>query len=203
MNSTLAFGLNYIAKEQIKKLIKDLNSDPNSDNNTLYTSVALPMVYTKEQLKTTSPFVSAVPVGNYGVRYNYGRFADLNKNKNIQKQIIKYYLYKILDKWFYHDFRDILGYVKIVDGKASLIRSLNDYNPSTLASDSVENIEKRIDYLEQILVNKKLVKHVLKKIILENELEWVSLNKHQSLIKKVLQKYINSKLETAIKSVKN
>ena len=54
--------------------------------------------------------------------------------------------------------------------------------------------------LQKILINKKLVRHVLKKIISENQLEWINLNKHKGMIKKILRKYIHSKLEDAIKS---
>lgn len=198
MASTLAYGLNYVANQQLKKLINDLKHDDYDDS--IYTSVSYPLIYTKEDLKKTSPFVSVTPIGTSGVQYTYGRFNDLNKDKSIQKKITKYFLYKILDKWLYNDFRSLLGYVKISDGKPVLIRSMSDYNPDSISSDSVENIEKRIDYLEKILINRKLVKHVLKKIISENEIEWVKLNNHKPLIKKILRKYINSKLEDAVKS---
>ena len=124
----------------------------------------------------------------------------MNKDKSIIKSISKYFLYKILDKWLYQDFRSILAFVKIIDGKPSLIRSMNDYKPETINSDSVENIEKRIDYLEKILINRKLVKHVLKKVVNENQIQWTQLNKHKSTIKKVFKKYLNSKLEEAVKS---
>jgi hypothetical protein len=197
MASTLAYGLNYVANQQIKKLINDLNSDK---DDSIYTSVSIPLIYTKDDLKKTSPFVSVAPIGTSGVQYSYGRYTDLNKDKSVQKKITKYFLYKILDKWLYNDFRSLLAYVKMSDGKPTLIRSMSDYKPDSISSDSVENIEKRIGYLEKIIINKKLVKHVLKKIISENEIEWVELNKHKSLIKKILRKYINSKLEDAIKS---
>jgi hypothetical protein len=197
MASTLAYGLNYIANQQIKKIIDDLKSDKTEE---VYTSISMPIIYTKEDLKKTSPYVAVSPIGNSAVQYTYGRFTDLNKDKSVQKKITKYFLYKILDKWLYDDYRNILAFVKITDNKPSLIRSMNEYKPESLSSDSVENIEKRIDYLEKILINKKLVKHVLKKVISENNIEWIHLNKHKSLIKKILKKYINSKLEQAVSS---
>lgn len=197
MSSTLAYGLNYVANQQIKQIIEDLKSD-NSDY--LYTPVSLPLFFSKEELKKTSPYVAVTPVGTSGVQYTYGRFTDLNKDKAVQKKITKYFLYKILDKWLYNEFKQILAFVKITDGKPSLIRSMTEFKPDTVNSDSVENIEKRIDYLEKILIDKKLVKHVLKKIIHENQIEWVNLNKNKNLIKKILRKYIHSKLEQAVNS---
>lgn len=196
MASTLAYGLNYVANQQIKQIISDLKNDDDS----YYTSVSVPIVYTGETIKKTSPYVAISPVGTTGVQYSYGRYVDLNKDKSVQKKISKYFLYKILDKWLYSDFRPILAFVKITDGKPALIRSMSDYKPENINSDSVENIEKRIDYLEQILINRKLVKHVLKKFIAENDIKWVQLNKHKSSIKKILKKYIHSKLESAVNS---
>jgi hypothetical protein len=196
MNSTLTHGLNFIATQQIKQIINNLNS--NSDN---YSTIVLPYVYTKKEIKETSPFITVTPVNNTTVQYNYGRYSDLNKNKSVQKKIIKYFLYKILDKWIYNEYKSILGFIKLDNGNPVLIRSMSDYKPENVSNDSAENIEKRINYLEKIIINSKLVKHVLKKIITENNVQWIQLNKHKSMIKKVLKKYIVAKLEQAIKSV--
>ena len=198
MASTLAYGLNYVANQQLKSLINDLKNEDHDEN--FYTSVSLPLVYTKEQLKTTSPYVAVTPIGTTNFQYTYGRYSDLNKDKTVQKKITKYFLYKILDKWLYNEFRDILAYVKFENGKPLLIRSMSDFHPENINSDSVENIEKRIEYLEKIFINSKLVKHVLKKVLRENDIEWVQLNKHKSLVKQILRKYINSKLKEAINS---
>jgi hypothetical protein len=203
MASTLAHGLNYIATQQLKQIIKDFKSDNDDD---LYNTVSYPLIYanTNVNMKKTSPFVMASPigtsVGNLGTQYTYGRYTDLNKDHTIQKTISKYFLYKILDKWLYQDLRSILAFVKISDNKPSLIRSMNEYKPDTINSDSVENIEKRIDYLEKILINRKLVKHVLKKIVNENDIQWTQLNKNKSIIKKIFKKYLQSKLEDAVSS---
>ena len=198
MASTLAHGLNYIATQQIKQIIKEFKTD----DDDLYSTVSYPLIYANSDMnvKKTSPFVMVNPIGTSATQYTYGRYTDLNKDKSIIKSITKYFLYKILDKWLYLEFREILAFVKISDEKPSLIRSMNDYKPELINSDSVENIEKRIDYLEKILVNKELVKHVLKKIVNDNQIQWTQLNKHKSTIKKVYKKYLHSKLEEAVKS---
>jgi len=197
MASTIAHGLNYIATQQIKEIIKDFKNDDD-----LYSSVSYPLIYSSDNqnMKNTSPFVMVTPVGNNSTKYTYGRYNDLNKDKTIIKTITKYFLYKTIDKWLYHDFKSLLSFVKITDGKPSLIRNMNDYKPDSLNSDSVENVEKRAEYLEKILINIKLVKHVLKKVINDNNIGWTQLNKHKSLIKKVFKKYLHSKLEQAVKS---
>jgi hypothetical protein len=207
MASTLAHGLNYIANQQLKQIIQDFNSD---DDN-LYSSVSYPLIYTNsnQNLKKTSPFVMVSSVGtsgtsgnlgNLGNQYTYGRYTDLNKDKTIQKTISKYFFYKILDKWLYQEFKPILAFVKISEGKPSLIRTMNDYKPESIDSDSLENIEKRIDYLQKILISRQLVKHVLKKVVNDNEIQWTQLNKNKSIIKKIFKKYLRTKLEDAVNS---
>ena len=205
MASTLAHGLNYIATQQLKQIIQDFKSDDD-----LYSSVSYPLIYANSNLnsnlKTTSPFVmvSSVGTGNslgtLGNQYSYGRYTDLNKDKTIQKTVSKYYLSKILNNWLYQEFRPILAFVKISDGKPSLIRSMNEYKLDIINSDSAENIEKRIDYLENILINRQLVKHVLKKIVNDNDIQWTQLSKNKSTVKKIFKKYLQSKLEDAVKS---
>jgi hypothetical protein len=205
MASTLAHGLNYIATQQLKQIIQDFKSDDD-----LYSSVSYPLIYANSNLnsnlKTTSPFVmvSSVGTGNslgtLGNQYSYGRYTDLNKDKTIQKTVSKYFLSKILNNWLHQDFRQILAFVKISEGKPSLIRSMNEYKLDIINSDSAENIEKRIDYLENILINRQLVKHVLKKIVNENDIQWTQLNKNKSTVKKIFKKYLQSKLEDAVKS---
>jgi hypothetical protein len=203
MASTLAHGLNYIATQQLKQIIQDFKSDDD-----LYSSVSYPLIYanSNSNLKTTSPFVmvSSVGTGNslgtLGNQYSYGRYTDLNKDKTIQKTVSKYYLSKILNNWLYQEFRPILAFVKISDGKPSLIRSMNEYKTDIINSDSAENIEKRIDYLENILINRQLVKHVLKKIVNDNDIQWTQLSKNKSTVKKIFKKYLQSKLEDAVKS---
>ncbi len=215
MASTLAHGLNYIAQQQIKQIIKNLNTDEDE----LYSTVSYPLIYTpaNQNTKNQSPFVMVSPVGvnptittnslnnvvgPIGTQVTYGTYSDLNKDKRILKQIVKYFLYKILDKWLYNDLKNILAFVKITDDKPALIRSMSDYKPESLNSESVENIDKRADYLSKILISKELVKHVLKKFVDKNDIKWIQLDKNKSIIKKVFKKYLYSKLEEAVKSAK-
>ena len=197
MASTLSLGLDFIAKEQIKQILNDLNSDKD-----LYKQVNYPLIYTNSDVvnyKNSSPFALVTPLSNYATKVVYGSYQDLDKDESIQKVVSKHYLYKILDKWLYKDLRSLLAFVKIADGKPQLIRSMSEYNPESTESDSVENIEKKVEYMEHILIDKKLVKHVLKKIVAENDVHWYHLNKHEDMIKKIFKKYISSKLEEAIK----
>jgi hypothetical protein len=193
MASTLSMGLSYLAKEQITQLLNDLNSDTNS--------VSYPLIYTAPQVinpKTSSSFVMVNPLRPNNIVY--GNYPDLDKDKQVHKTVTKYFYYKILDKWLYNELRPLLAFVKIVDGKPQLIRSMNDFKPNELSDESVENIEKRIAYMEHIIITKKLVKHVLKKIVAENNIHWYHINKNEDMVKKVFNKYIKNKLEEAIEN---
>ena len=198
MASTLSTGLNYLAKEQIKQLLNDLTSDDNNSNNNM---LSYPLIYTSNQVinsKNVSPFVMVDPITKNNIIY--GNYPDLDKDKSVHKTVAKHFYYKILDKWLYNDLRPLLAFVKISDNNPQLIRSMNDFKPEELSEESVERIEKRIEYMEHVLITKKLVKHVLKKIVIENKIHWYHLNKYEHIIKKVFYKYIKTKLEEAIQN---
>jgi hypothetical protein len=193
MASTMAIGLNYIAKTQIKQLLDDLKTD---DSDIVSTSI--PLIYTSNIVdpKLASPYLAVNPLRPNLL--SYGHYNSLDKDKSIHKTVSKYIFYKIVDKWLYDDLKDLLAFVKIVDGKPQLIRNMADFKPETISNESVENIEKRIAYIEHILLNKKLVRHVLKKIVKQHNIHWYHLNKHSDLIKKTFYKYIKGKLSEAI-----
>ena len=191
MASTLAVGLDYIAKSQIRQLLDDLKSDDSDNLSTTY-----PLIYSSGQVitpKLVTPFVTINP--NV---LSYGQYQNLDNDKSVHKTVAKYIFYKLVDKWLYSDLRDLLAFVKIIDGKPQLIRNMNDFKPESISNESVEGIEKRIAYMEHILLSKKLVRHVLKKIVRDHNIHWYHLNKHSELVKKTFYKYLKSKLTEAI-----
>jgi hypothetical protein len=161
------------------------------------TALIYPLIYGKDQFynpKTDTAFVSYNKPGYFTT----GFYKDLNKDKSVQKVITKYFYYKIIDKWLYNELLQLLAYLEIDDGKVSLIKNLSDYNVGKLARDTDRDIEKKIGYMEDILITKDMVKHVLKKIIRENNLNWYDLYKKESDVIKVFKDYISDKLEDAI-----
>lgn len=190
---TISIGLKTIVNKQINDYIQSTESDNSS-------IISAPFVYTTPTLINTnklSPFVS----------YNrnnatFGYYSDLNKDKTVHKTITKYFYYKIMDKWFYKDLLPLLAFIKIDSSKKpNLIKSMNDYSIGSLANDTKNELEIKINYMEKILITKDMVKHVLKKIIHKYNLNWYTLNKYNDLIKKYFYKYIKEKLETAIQNI--
>lgn len=151
--------------------------------------------------KSYTPYVGINPLSSKVV--SSGFYKDLNKDKSVQKSITKYYYYKILDKWIYKELMPILGFVDTSGDKAQLIKSMDQYNATKLANESSEQIEKKIAYLEKVIVTKDMVRHVLKKICAENNINWYDLYKNEKKIKKVFHNYLLDKLKRAIKKYGN
>ena len=161
----------------------------------------LPISTTAYNSKTSSAFININP--SNPLLSTTGFYKDLNKDKSIQKSLSKYYYYKILDKWIYNNLKPLLAFVNISSGKAHLIKSMEDFDVLSLEKDSSEDINKKIEYMEEMLITKQMVKHVLKKICRENNIKWYDLNKHTPKIKKVFYNYFLDKLKTSINKYGN
>jgi hypothetical protein len=155
--------------------------------------ITQPSIYNS---KTDSAFIGVNPLNPSMV--TTGFYKDLNKDKSVQKTLSKYYYYKILDKWMYNNLKPLLAFVDISSGKAQLIKSMENYDVLKLEKDSSEDIEKKIQYMEKILITKDMVRHVLKKICNENNINWYDLNKHEKKIRTVFYNYLLDKLKTSI-----
>jgi len=182
---------------QNKAYAEAINPDADKINS-------FPVILTQPQIynsKTHTPFVGINPLTSQVV--SSGFYKDLNKDKTVQKTLTKYYYYKILDKWIYKELMPILGFVNTSGDKPHLIKSLGDYDATKLANETTEQIEKKIAYLEKVLITKDMVRHVLKKICAENGINWYDLNKNEKKIKTVFHNYLLDKLKEAIKKYGN
>lgn len=195
MNSFLTKNYVDAAQASIKAYTELINPDTDSVSVKSY-----PMFLTQPQIyssKTHTPYIGINPISSQVV--SSGFYKDLNKDKSVQKTLTKYYYYKILDKWIYKELMPILGFVDISGDKPQLIKSMEQYNASKLANESSEQIEKKIAYLEKVLITKDMVRHVLKKICAENNINWYDLDKNEKKIKSVFHNYLLDKLKDSIK----
>jgi hypothetical protein len=125
-------------------------------------------------------------------------YNDLNDDSQVQKTVTKYFYYKVIDKWLYDDLLPLLAYIEIDNGEPRLIKSLDDYNIEKLGKESESDTRKKVKYMENKVISKDLVKHVLKKICSENNINWYSLNKYSGKVKKILFKYLSDKIKNVI-----
>jgi len=169
-----------------------------------YLQQSFPLIYTKSNIynsNSDTAFISYDP--NKPKLITSGFYKDLNKDKNVQKTLSKYYFYKIIDKWLYKDLLPLLAFIDISSGKPQLIKSLNNFDVQKLSNDSEADIKTKVEYMEKILLTKDMVRHVLKKICLENNVNWYDLNKYEKMIKKIFYNYLLDKLKEAIKYKEN
>ena len=124
---------------------------------------------------------------------------NLNTSYQVQKTITKYIYYKLVDEWIYKKLFPILAFVKIVNGKPQLIKSMDEYDINKLSSETDEDIELRADYLESNIITKKLVSKVLKKTVNRMCLNWYELDKHEKTIQNVFLEYLKDLLEESIR----
>lgn len=126
-----------------------------------------PAVITSEDYLVTSEFVSPNllftkgPI-NISINPNYstplvGFYDNLNEDPNVRSRMVKYIYYKVLDSWLYNDLIDLLSYLKVRDGKVSLIDSVDDYKASNVDKDSDEVIEKKIEYIEKFFLHRRFL----------------------------------------------
>ena len=190
------FALN---KENFKENIKVMNklfsdiTNPDSDTNNFK---PIPIFITQTQAnnyKSYPPYI----VNSYPNQYGF--YKDLNKDKSVRKNITKYYYYKILDKWIYGKLMPLLAFIDISHDKPQLIKSLSQFDAKKVLSDTPEQIEKKIDYFEKNIITKDIVKHVLKKILMNNtNINWYDLHKYEEKIKTVFYNYFLDKLKHSI-----
>lgn len=162
-----------------------------SDTN----SVGYPLIYVDKKKSTY-----AYPTKNGIISYTY---KNLNNDKKTIKTITKYYYYKILDKWLYKDLLPLLGFVTVSGERPGLITNLDEYDGKKLFSESTQELEKKVKFMEKAIITKDIVKHVLKKVIEKYNINWADLEDYEDEIKKYFFRYLKNKLEEAISGVRH
>lgn len=116
-------------------------------------------------------------------------YLDLNKDEKIRNRLTKYYLYKTLDKWLWSDMKDIIDNFVLKDNIVNIVKTPVKQNLTE------PEIEKKIDYIENNILNYKKMYKILKHLIHKEEnLSWVSLPKNEYIIKKTVKKYLLKKI---------
>lgn len=187
--------------DKIRQLNKAYADLINPDSDSIQSPSVLPIVITQSPVyNSKNDSVFYYPYDNYSNYGSVGHYKDLNKDKSVQKIFTKYYFYKIIDKWIYHELFPLLAFIDIDPNtkKPHLITSMEFLNIEQSTKTSKEDIEIKVNYMEKHLLSKDLVRHVLKKICKENNINWYELNKHENKIKKVFYKYLINKLKNTI-----
>lgn len=123
---------------------------------------------------------------------------NMNADPKVHKQMTKYFYYKMLDKWLYKDSLAILSLLQINKGNVSLIKDLDKYNADDVLKDSNDDVEKKIDFLEDNLFTQNMVQNTLHKFVGDTNINWYDMTKYEGPIREILSKTLKSKLKRSI-----
>jgi len=125
--------------------------------------------------------------------------SGLNDNYLAQQQVCERLHLRILDKWLYEDdMCYILKYLKIKDGKVSVVSSVNDYKGNKICSDSVDDVEKKADYIEENFLTEHDMRKLLTKMVNQLGYKWYDLLEKESLVVEVVEKYLRKRIKSKI-----
>ena len=125
----------------------------------------------------------------------------LNTSYIAQKEMTEYLLYRILDKWLYTDeMCHLLKYLKINNGKVEYISNENEYISNKICNDSVDNIEKKSDFIQENILNLKEMRKLLQRIIEELNYKWYELPHKENLVVDVVERFLKKSLKEHIGS---
>ncbi len=184
----------------VATMINDINSNFYKNyfgDDDYFRSTYVPLIYTSGPInrKLASTVTLINPRTGYFTQTVYN---NINKDDQVIKAMVKYYYYKILDKWIYKDLQPLLAFLEIENGKPRMIRSTSDFNIEKLASNTEADVEAKISYMENVLLTKDIVKHILKKFLKKYSIEWTELKDWESDLKKFILGYLKDKFVEAI-----
>ena len=149
--------------------------------------------------QTNSPLVPSV-------NFSYsqpaaGFYENLSMNPETQNKITKYVQMKALDKWFPGDLIDLLNYFKIdSNGKVDVIDSLNEYKPISSTNDTKQNLERKIDFIEEFFLTPRIVRKILDKFTKKANIEWIKIPKNSFYVKELIANKLKKMIKEAIEA---
>ena len=135
------------------------------------------------------------PGSLYPLPSNY----DLNRDERVHKQVVKYFRYKILDKWLYDEMKELLNFLVVDNTGVHLIKDMSEYK---VREDSEENIERKIEYIEKYFLTKDTVNRLLRKFVKGTNTNWYDLHKNQKFVMEDLKNQLKRILRQTVEEYK-
>lgn len=135
-------------------------------------------------------------------KYDLTKYFDydtgMNDNYTTQKEMTKWLLKRILDKWLFKDeLSHVLKYLKVTnDGEIKVVKNDEDRKNNKISEDSTKNIEKKADWIEENVFGMHEMRKLLKRLVEELNYKWYNLPKKESLIIEAVEKTIKKKLRS-------
>ena len=150
------------------------------------------VIYPTELFK---PLIIQSPYFVDVVHHIKNNYETLENNKQVIKTVIKYYYYKILEKWLKGPFIDLLGFFKIVDNNVKFIENMNEMQKEL---DTSQNENLKIKYIEDNILSKSIIKELLTKFIEKNSYKWYKIQNHEEELKLYLHSKIKNLFESQV-----
>jgi len=158
------------------------------------------------QIKVT-PYSTQITTANVFTPYVYPYVAyvnvdtGLNSSYIVQKDVTEYLWYRILDKWFYSDeLCHLLKYLKVDNGIVKIASNENEIKENKVCDDSIENIEKKTDFIQENLLTMSDMKKLLQRIISELDYKWYELTSKEKLVVEVVERHLRKMLQERVGS---
>ena len=117
-------------------------------------------------------------------------------NYILQKKITDYLYYRILDKWLYEkDLCTILKYIKVKNGSIIVLTNKKEIENNAICNDSIDDIEKKSDYIEKHILTKDKMKDILMDIINILKIKWYNLINDEKIVVHTVKKYLKHKFK--------
>jgi hypothetical protein len=142
------------------------------------------------------PFIPSISI-THPVYLNY---PDLNTDPRIHKRLTNKYYYLTLDKWLYGDLQGLLNYLVVNGDKVELIKKLSDFNSHAIDKDTQETTDKKVDFIENVILSKHNVRKVLNKLVTESGINWYDFPKNNFIVKQAIKKYLKHKFRKYIQT---
>jgi hypothetical protein len=125
--------------------------------------------------------------------------SEHNDNRFTQKQMVKYLLYRILDKWMYTDeMNDLFKFIKVSGGNVTVVKSENEYKTNDISKDDDNIAQKKVDFIEKEYLSEEQMRKILIKIIDELNYKWYSLPRYEKTIVGAVHRYLKKQLREKI-----
>ena len=152
---------------------------------------ALSALHVGPLINQQSDLVAYVP------RYpNILAYQDVNQDRNLIDRTIVHFYDKTVDNWLKYFYLDLYKLINVSGGKASLIKSINEYENNT-KGDNHDNAVK-YEFLLKTYFNKKDIGDLMNKYRKVNNLNWWDLKKHSDELRDYMYRKIKQYIRKEI-----
>lgn len=138
------------------------------------------------------PLNNLTPNISPNIGTTYFQYQDLGSDSRLREKMISYYSDNLY-KWLNDDFKDLLKFFVVKNGKVSLINSLSQYKHS-----DNKDIDKKIDYIIDNYLSKSHIKRILAKYVDKKKSEWARLYNERHLVKEFMYKFVKNNIKEDI-----